>query len=355
MTPDEAARERPGEFDLIARYFRSLAAAEGTFELLDDASTLVPSSGHDLVLSVDMLAANVHFFPEDPAKSIARKALGVNLSDLAAKGAVPIGYLVSLALPENWQESWVADFADGLREVQNTFGCQLLGGDTIRSSQGSMPGGAPGEGVQISITVIGEVPSGGMVRRGGAKPGDVLYVTGTLGDGALGLQLRLDPDLGDKWGLSAADVDHLLDRYLHPQPRLALAESLQRFARAGMDISDGFLGDLTKMARLAAVSAKIERALLPLSPAAQTCVERDQEALLVVLTGGDDYEVLVAVPPQSTAAFEAAARQATMPVTRIGRFEAHGSLVQLLDADGAPLERIADLALDLVGGSFAHF
>lgn len=352
MTTEEPARrqQRPGEFDLIARYFRPLAAADGTFDLLDDASTLTPPPGHDVVLSVDMLAAGVHFFADDPAKSIARKALAVNLSDLAAKGAAPIGYLVSLALPNDWQESWVADFAEGLRLTQRQYGCQLLGGDTIKGAPSN--GGGRDAGVQISITVIGLVRSGGLVRRAGARAGDALYVTGTLGDSALGLLLRRDSALAEAIGLKAPERDYLLDRYLHPEPRVRLAAAMQQFAHAGMDISDGFLGDLQKMATLAGLSAHIDSSLLPLSPAARAYLDRRPDALSVLLTGGDDYELLIALAPAAADALERAAHDAEVPLTRIGDFRANspaakGSTIDILDATGVPL--------DISPASFTHF
>src|SRR5690606_19603926 len=168
--------ERPGEFGMIARYLRPLASDPGAFGLTDDAAALAPEPGFDLVLTKDMVAAGVHFFADDPAASIARKALRVNLSDLAAKGAEPIGYLLGLALPADWTEDWMAEFSAGLAEDQKRYGLSLLGGDTVKSPDGLM----------LSVTAIGQVPSGGIVRRAGAQAGDLIVVSGTIGDAALG-------------------------------------------------------------------------------------------------------------------------------------------------------------------------
>src|SRR4051812_27192471 len=205
MTPSS----RPSEDELIARFFAPLAGAGG-LGLADDAALLRPRADYDLVLTVDAVVGGVHFFGGDPPASIARKALAVNLSDLAAKGAHPIGFLLTLALPEDWTEAWLGGFAEGLGEAARALGCPLLGGDTVRAN------GA----LSLSVTALGETPSGRMVRRGAAQPGDRLCVTGTIGDAALGLALRLDPPPDFAARLSAEQRDFLFDRYLHPQPRL---------------------------------------------------------------------------------------------------------------------------------------
>ena len=301
---------RPGEFELIARYFAPLAAGDGTFELLDDAATVKVPEGHDLVMTLDTLAANVHFFSDDPAASIAWKALAVNASDLAAKGAEPIGYLLSLALPKDWNEPWLADFADGLAKAQDAFGLTLIGGDTIRSNGG----------LQVAITAYGAVQAGKMVRRSGASPGDFIYVTGTIGDGALGLQARQENEKWLSWGLSEPHTNHLVDRYLHPQPRLALRYAVRSFAEASMDISDGLVGDLAKMCGVSRVGAQIDLDHLPLSEAVCVALDHAREALQMAVTGGDDYELLIAVSPDKQSDFEQAVSNACETVTCIGRF-----------------------------------
>ncbi|MDF9864594.1 thiamine monophosphate kinase [Methylorubrum pseudosasae] len=204
---------RAGEEALIARYFAPLSGpgAEG---LRDDAASLTPTPGHDLVVTADAIVAGVHYFPDDPPGSISSKVLGVNLSDLAAKGATPRGFLLTLALPDDWTEAWLAGFAEGLGEASRAHGCPLLGGDTVRS-------GGP---ALIGVTAFGEVPAGAILRRQAARAGDRLCVSGTIGDAALGLALRLAPDPA----LAPVHRDALLDRYLHPRPRLALAPVLRR-------------------------------------------------------------------------------------------------------------------------------
>lgn len=312
---------RPGEFDLIARYLRPLADDPAALNLTDDAAAFVPPPGQSLVLTKDMVAAGVHFFPDDPAVSIARKALRVNLSDLAAKGARPLGYLLGLALPGDWTPGWMADFAAGLAGDQSAYGIALLGGDTVKASGG----------LTLSITAIGAVPEGGMVRRAGAKPGDILYVSGTIGDAALGLRLRLGTLDGAAAGEGTA---HLLDRYLHPQPRLALAEAVRLHAHAALDVSDGLVGDLGHMLKASGVGARIEAARMPLSDAARALAGSDPSALVSILSGGDDYEILAAVPPDRAAAFEAEAAAMGVPVARIGTILAEPGAPQVVDGDG---------------------
>src|SRR5580658_1596664 len=167
---------RLGEFDLIARYFAPLAGPGG-LELRDDAALMRPSPGEDLVLTKDALVAGVHFFADDPPGAIARKALCVNLSDLAAKGAEPVGFLLALALPADWTADWLAAFAEGLDEDSARYRCPLFGGDTVKT---------PGP-LMVSITALGQVTRGHMIPRTGVRPGDLLYVSGTIGDSALGL------------------------------------------------------------------------------------------------------------------------------------------------------------------------
>jgi thiamine-monophosphate kinase len=325
---------RPGEDELIATYFAPLAG-EGGLGLQDDAALFTPMPAHDLVTTVDALVAGVHFFPDDPAASIAIKALGVNLSDLAAKGASPTGFVLALALPADWRIEWVRDFAEGLGRAAADAACPLLGGDTVRT---------PGP-LMLSITAFGQVPAGGMVRRGGARAGDRLYVSGTVGDAALGLRLKVggaDPS----WPLEAGQRAHLIDRYLHPRPRLALASVLRTHASGAMDISDGLAGDAAKMAAASGVAISVELGLIPFSPAAQAAISADPEALEDAVTGGDDYEILAAVSPQRAVAFQQAALQAGVAVAPIGEVTV-GRGLRLLDPAGRParFDRL----------SFSHF
>lgn len=313
--------ERPGEFGMIARYLRPLADDPGAFGLTDDAALLRPEPGFDLVLTKDMVAAGVHFFADDPAESIARKALRVNLSDLAAKGAEPIGYLLGLALPADWTEDWMAAFSAGLAEDQQRYSIPLLGGDTVKSPDGLM----------LSVTALGQVPTGSIVRRAGAAVGDVIVASGTIGDAALGLRLRLGTLDGAPAGQGAS---HLLDRYLHPQPRLGLAEAVRSFASASLDISDGLIGDLGHITRTSGVSAVVEAARVPLSDAARALMAADPTVLASIVTGGDDYEILTTMPEGRFAAYQGAASRAGIPVAVIGRIvEGQGPPV-VIDAEG---------------------
>jgi thiamine-monophosphate kinase len=305
--PTESAEER-----LIARYLRPVATHPGALGLVDDAAVLTPPPGCDLVLTTDGIIAGVHFFADDPAADISRKALRMNLSDLAAKGAKPLGFLLSLALPAGTDEGWIAAFASGLGDDAERYGCPLLGGDTDHT---------PGP-ISVSITAFGAVPHGRMVLRSTAKVGDCVVVTGTIGDAALGVKLRGDKSLSARWRLGDAMVRHLEDRYLLPQPRNALAEAVQRSAAAAMDISDGLAGDLGKLCRASKVAAEIDAARVPLSDATRAAVAAEPALMETVLTGGDDYEIILALAPEKLAAFRAAADAADVPVTEIGRIEA---------------------------------
>ncbi|TBW39717.1 thiamine-phosphate kinase [Siculibacillus lacustris] len=315
---------RPSEDDLIARWLRPLATDPAALQLGDDCACLTPPPGHDLVLKTDTVAAGVHFFRDDPWDLVARKALRVNLSDLAAKGARPLGYLMSLALPADWREDDLAAFARGLGEDQAIWPVSLFGGDTIRSPNGLV----------VTITALGAVPTGRMVRRAAARAGDRLYVSGTLGDAALGLELRLHPESAETWGLDAAARAHLARRYLLPEPRLALAPALLAHARAAMDLSDGLGIDLERMCRGSGVGAEIDATALPLSQAAAAVLAVEGTRLAAVVGGGDDYEILAAVDPAEASAFEAAAAAAGVPVAAIGRVLPGAGDVRLLRADG---------------------
>ncbi len=329
---------RPGEFDLIAKYFAPLAASAAARGLVDDAAVLTPPSGADLVLTKDALAANIHFFSTDAPQDVARKALRVNLSDLAAKGADPVGYLLALALPDDWTENWVAGFAEGLAEDQMRYDWSLLGGDTIRAAGG----------LTISVTAIGAVPTGEAVDRGTARPGDVLYVSGTLGDAALGLMLRGGDARAERWALERGHGDALVERYLRPEPRLELASLLRAHAHAAMDISDGLSGDIGHMLKASGLRGHVRLADLPLSEAAKAVLASDPEMIERVVSGGDDYEILAAVPPEAVEVFEDGARAAGISVTAVGQC-AQGEVGQVafLDAEGEPV--------DMVAHAFRHF
>lgn len=331
-----AKSEMSGEDRLIARFFKPIATHPGALGLTDDAAFIKPPPGCEIVLKTDAIIGGVHFFAEDAARDIAKKALRVNLSDLAAKGAKPLGFLLSLALPKDIGDDWLAGFAQGLGEDAAQFGCPLFGGDTDRT---------PGP-ITISIAMVGSVSEGTMVRRGGAKPGDRVFVSGSIGDAALGLVLRKNTNLGATWKLSDAQRQHLLSRYLLPQPRNALAEAVRTHASAAMDVSDGLVGDFTKLCQVSKVAAEIAAARVPLSDAAQVAVAAAPAMLETALTGGDDFEIVCTVPATKADSFRAAAKTVSVAVTEIGEIKA-GEGVRFVDSHGQ--------ALVFRRTSFSHF
>ncbi len=297
---------------LIARYFKPLASDPGAFQLGDDAAVVTPRAGCDLVLKTDGVIAGVHFFPDDPPDGIGRKALRMNLSDLAAKGAQPIGFLMTVALPSPVDEAWLAAFAAGLGEDATRYRCPLLGGDTDRT---------PGP-LSISVAAFGTLPHGTMVRRATARPGDRIMATGTIGDAALGVRLRRDNRLAARWRLTAAITLHLTARYRRPEPRVALAEAVRLHASAAMDVSDGLAGDLGKLCRASGMAAEIDVARVPLSEAARAALAAEPALIETLLTGGDDYEILLTVAPNKRDALSAAAEHAGVVVSEIGEVTA---------------------------------
>jgi thiamine-monophosphate kinase len=318
----------PREFALIARHFRPLAG-EGALDLGDDAALLMPPAGQQLVLAADALVAGVHFLPDDPPGMIARKLLRVNLSDLAAMGAAPLGYLMTTAFTRGTADSWIADFVAGLAEDQQRFGIAVLGGDTVATAGPAC----------FSLTIIGVVPPGQALHRRGARIGDEIWVSGSIGDGALGLRVLQ--------GKLAPDAEgHLARRYRLPEPRLALGQALRGVARAAMDVSDGLVQDLGHLCRAAGCGAEISADAVPLSAAANAALAGDAALLPLLLTGGDDYELLFAAAPEDAAAVHAAGEKAGVPVARIGRFIA-GEGVVVRDGSGA--------AITLPQGGWSHF
>jgi thiamine-monophosphate kinase len=325
----------PGEFELIARYFAPLAAnAPGALGLADDAATFLPPAGMELVLTADALTADLHFLRSDPPDLIARKMLRQNLSDLAGKGARPLGYLMTTALDDGVDEAWIAKFAQGLAQDQAEFEIALWGGDTTAT---------PGP-LALTATLIGCVPAGRALRRGGARPGDRVVVSGTIGDGFFGLAAHR----GQLTDLTEPARRSLAQRYVLPQPRIALGRTLaeQGLAHAGMDISDGLAADLAHMCAASGCGAQIDAASVPLSDPVAELIADAPALISSAITGGDDYELLLAVPPDRLSdVFEAGKRTRTA-VTDIGAFTA-GSAVQCMDRDGQPL------ALEKPG--FTHF
>jgi thiamine-monophosphate kinase len=330
-------RNKPasGEDSLIARYFRPLATDPGAFNLVDDAAIL-KGSGDDIVVTTDAIVEGVHFLSDDPPDSVARKALRVNLSDLAAKGATPAGFVLTLALHAA-DEAWLTPFARGLGEDAGFFGCPLLGGDTV-----STPGP-----LMISITAFGRVPPGKMVHRSGAKPGDRVVVTGTIGDAALGLGILRRGAATTALADDAVSKEMLVARYRLPQPRNALAMAIRDHASAAMDVSDGLAGDLAKLCAASGVSAVVDAPSIPLSAAAAALLARGAVGIESIVSGGDDYEILCAIPEGSFEAFAQAAGVAKVAVTSIGTVIADTSAPKFLDAQGR------EIALPRL--SYSHF
>jgi thiamine-monophosphate kinase len=319
----------PGEFELIARYFAPLSKGfPGAYGLQDDAAVVTPTPGQQIVAKTDAIVAGVHFLPDDPADLVAQKALRVNLSDLAAKGAVARCYMLDLIMPSSTTEDWVAAFARGLARDQETFGVHLIGGDTNAT---------PGP-LTIALMALGEVPNGQMLRRGGARAGDTIFVSGTIGDATLGLAaLR-----GALPELDAAAAGHLIDRYRLPVPRVGLGPRLIGLASATIDISDGLVADLGHICDVSRLGAVVDAARVPLSDAARRAIGGDRTRLEAALTGGDDYEILFTAPPEAAGKVEQLSREIGLAITPIGEMCAEPSdgrdRVVVLDEPGRPME-----------------
>jgi len=324
-----------GEDSLIARYFKPIANDPGAFGLDDDAA-LLKARGEDIVVTTDAVVESVHFLPDDPPDTIARKALRVNLSDLAAKGATPAGFVLTLAL-RSAEESWLAAFARGLGEDARDFDCPLLGGDTV-----STPGP-----LTISITAFGRVREAKMVHRSGAKPGDRVLVTGTIGDATIGLDILR----GGKAAAALADDttarDRLVARYRIPEPRNVIAKLVREYAHAAMDVSDGLAGDLVKLCAASRVSAVIDVPRIPISSSAARLVASGAVGIEAMISGGDDYEILCTVADEHCQAFVDQARLLDVALTPIGTVVAGTGAPRFLDARGR------ELALKRL--SYSHF
>ncbi len=319
----------PPEFALIARHFRPLAG-EGALDLLDDAALIDIPAGRRLAIAADTMVEGVHYLPGDPPETVGRKLLRVNLSDLAAMGAKPLGYLMTTSFARGTPEAWIAGFVAGLAEDQRLFGLTLLGGDTTAT---------PGP-TTLSLTILGTVAPGRAIMRKGARPDDDIWVSGTIGDGALGLRVL-------QGTLPADGEGHLARRYRLPEPRLALGAALAGLVRAGMDVSDGLVQDLGHLCRAGGCGAELDAGAVPLSEAARGLLAADPGLLPLVLTGGDDYELLLAADPADRAEVMARAAACGMAVARIGRFIAGAPEVSVHSPDGSPLA--------LPRGGWSHF
>jgi thiamine-monophosphate kinase len=313
---DGYAPEVSGERDFIAQRLVPLATDPAARGLADDAAVWTPPLGRDLVFTHDVLAAGVHYLPGDPPGDVAWKLLAVNLSDLAAMGAAPAGVLLGLAMSAAEDAAWRAAFTDGLGRALAHFGVALWGGDTVTGVAAAV----------LGLTAIGHVAPDRALGRGGAMPGDDIWVSGTIGDAGLGLAVARGEAAADKF---------LLNRFRRPMPRLALGRAIAGLATAAMDVSDGLLIDADRMARASGVAMNIEIGTIPLSdPAAAQGV--DAASRLARATAGDDYELLFTAPPAAAGAVCAAAAAARTPVTRIGAVVA-GNGVRALAADGGDI------------------
>ena len=320
MAKAKPGPSRPGEFELIARLFAPLSRGfPDAYGLTDDVAYValeggLVRAGEELVLKTDALVAGVHFLADDPGDLVARKLLRVNLSDLAAKGARPIVYTLAIMLPDSLEYAWLERFAEGLKADQDEFGIILAGGDTDAT---------PGP-LTLSLTVLGAIPASQRLLRSAAEAGDAVFVSGTIGDAALGLKAIR----GELRGMAQSELDFLAERYRLPRPRLALEP-----AQATMDISDGLVGDLAHICEASGVAARVEAASVPLSRGARAALARDGSLIESVLAGGDDYELLFTAPPDAESALIELGRELALPLTRVGTIEGgHG--VRVLDGAG---------------------
>ena len=308
-----------GEFGIIKEILSPLAAKmPGAFGLTDDAACLSLETGRELVLTKDAMVAGIHFLDDDPPSLIAKKLLRTNLSDLASMGARPEGYLLATAWPDSCDENWIREFAAGLKDDQDFFNIGLLGGDTVRT---------PGP-LTLSLTALGSVKTGKAMRRNGAKVGDIICVSGTIGDGAFGLKSVL----GKLDELSLASRQFLENRYRLPMPRLRLGEILTDFASSCLDISDGLVADIGHICEQSDVGALLYKERLPISKAGREVLDQNPDYWGLVFGGGDDYELAFSVPPDRQKEAFDRAEEAGIAVTAIGTIVA-GDSPQILDSN----------------------
>ena len=314
------------EFTFIRDVMAPLARHPGARRLADDGAVLTVSSGMDLAITKDMMVEGVHFLADDPADLVARKLLRTNLSDLAAMGAQPCAYLLGFASDGRRGRAWLEDFADGLARDQEEYGISLFGGDTVAAEDGLLT---------LSITAFGEVPAGMSCSREQAKEGDVVAVTGTIGDAALGLLVRT----GALHGLGNTVTTRLVSRYRLPQPRVSSGVALRGVVHGAIDISDGLLADASHLAIASGVAIELSVETIPFSDATRQAIRRDSALRDRALSGGDDYELLVTLAPDDVLRARAIARRCGVPLTAIGRCR-KGSGVTLLDGQGSPVDII---------------
>ena len=316
-------RRSHGEFDLIDRFFKPLSrAAPGAFALGNDGALLTPPEDASLVVTKDLMVAGVHYPEGEEPAILARRLLRVNLSDLAAMGATATAYALGLALPADVDDAWVEAFAAGLAHDQETFGVALIGGDTVATTGPAV----------LSLTAFGIAENGACLPRAGAREGDDIYVSGTIGDATLGLRAVQ----GRLAALQPEDRAALAERFRLPEPRLALGTALVGLATCAIDVSDGLVADLGHLCAESGVGAHVSADAVPLSDPARRALDRSEAAIGDLLTGGDDYELLFCAPPSARDDIEALGHRLDLPLTRIGLME-RGQGVTVVDADGRPL------------------
>ncbi len=330
-----------GERTRIARYFAPLASDAGSFHLTDDAAVLHPPAGASLVITTDSVIENVHVLAGATPQQFAQKLVRRNLSDLAAMGAAPWRYTLNLHTPHGLAEDWFAQFAAALAEEQSAFGMVLIGGDSTSAAAAS---------IHATMTCFGLV-DGAPLRRSGAKVGDDIYVSGTIGDAALGLRMLQQKeavipaqagisvdrrDSGERGSRLRGNDDmdaFLVARYHRPEPRLALGAALRGMATAAMDISDGLLSDMAQLCAASGVGAMLTRAAIPLCPAAQQLLQQDAALWDIILRGGDDYELLFTAPASARGALAEQAASLALPLTCIGEITAANGIRFAGEAD----------------------
>lgn len=310
--------DRDGEFDLIADLFAPLSG-EGALNLTDDAAVLTSTPGRQMVIAKDAMVEGVHYLPGTSPDLIARKLMRTNLSDLAAMGAEPVGYLLAMFRDKGMSQDWLQGFTAGLKQDQRTFGLSLLGGDSVST---------PGPGA-FSLTILGEIEPGTAVLRSGARAGDLIYVTGTIGDAGLGLQI-----LQDKLVVTNPDdLSFLISRHQIPEPRLEAGRALRAIATAAIDVSDGLISDIGHIAEASGLAGEIDISRLPRSAAA---IATGAE-LLTLATSGDDYELAFCAPADKTPQIESLASLIGLQITCIGKMTSgHG--IQVFDETGSKID-----------------
>ena len=324
-------RETLGEFGRIREFFAPLAGPGG-LGLGDDAALVECAPGRRIVATVDQAVEGVHFLPDDPPDLVAKKLLRRNLSDLAAMGAMPRHYLLTTALPKSRGDDWVKRFAQGLGEDQRRFGLHLIGGDSTSTSGPAV----------LTLTALGEVAVGGEIRRSGAKPGDRIWVSGTIGDAFLGLKVLREGN----GALAPEHCAELVVRYRTPDPRVELGVRLGGIVHAMIDVSDGLIADLGHVCEQSGAAATVRLNAMPLSEPAAALVGGDETLRAQLASGGDDYELLFTAAPERGVTIARLSAALNLPITEIGVVES-GSGVRVLDADGRPVA--------LAAGGWRHF